>query len=46
MISKIVVGALCVVNLVVFVCDPNKHMLNGIVSGMLLVTLLLLTRCC
>ena len=36
MTSKIVVGALCMVNLVFFVCDPNKYMFNGIVCGMLL----------
>lgn len=40
MISKIVVGALCMVNLVIFACDPNKHMFNGIVCGMLFADLL------
>lgn len=43
MTSKIVVGALCMVNLVFFVRDPNKHMFNGIVCGMLFADLLWLT---
>lgn len=44
MISKIVVGVLCMVNLAVFVCNPNNYMFNGIVSGMLFVDLLWLMK--
>lgn len=43
MTSKIVVGALCMVNLLICVYDPNKHIFNGIVCGMLFVDLLWLT---
>jgi hypothetical protein len=45
MISKIVVGVLCMINLVIFVCDPSENMINGMVCGMLFADLLWLTVC-
>ena len=43
MTLKIVIGVLCMANLVIFSCDPNKYMFSGIICGMLFSDLLWLT---
>lgn len=44
MTLKIVIGVLCMANLVIFVCNPSENMINGMICGMLYADLLWLTE--